>query len=91
MRTGADANGNGHAGDTIEAELDQLVAEEFAAVTPPPSVEEPIERALARLAARLREHPERAALLERLRREVLDAPSDTPAGEAGDGTSPATG
>jgi len=62
----------------MEAELDQLVAEELAAVTPP-SVEEPIELALAKLAARLRAHPDREALLERLRREALEAPRDTPA------------
>jgi len=74
----------------MEAELDQLVVEELAAVTPP-SVEEPIELALAKLAARLRAHPDREALLERLRREALKAPRDTPAGEAGVGTSPAPG
>jgi len=91
MRTGADSTGNGHADGTFEAELDQLVTEELAALRPPPSVEEPIELVLAQLAARLREHPNREALLERLQREALEAPRDTPADETREKTSPAPG
>jgi hypothetical protein len=88
MRTGADPTGNGHAGDAIEAELDQLVADELAAAAPP-RIEEPIEQEIARVAARLRKHPDREALLERLRREALNAPVQEPNAGA-DGGAPAT-
>ena len=84
MWTGANPTRNGHADDAIEAELDQLVADELAAAAPP-RIEEPIEQALARVAARLRKHPDREALLERLHRETLNAPVQAPNGEADGG------
>ena len=63
--------GNGHADDGSELELDRLVAEEVAALTEA----EPLDDELDRLAARLRAHPEREALLDQLRRLVLGEPA----------------
>ena len=88
MRSAANTIVNGYAGDALEAELDQLVAEELAAAAPP-RIEEPIEQAVARLAARLRGHPDREILLERLRRETLEAPVQAP-NRGADGEAPAT-
>jgi hypothetical protein len=69
MSTKFEPRGNGQAEADLEDELDRLVDEELAGI--PPSSEEPVEEVLARLAHRLRERPDRAALLDRLRREVL--------------------
>ena len=71
MRSEPRANG---AGDDFALELDQLVAEEVAALrTPPP--EATVDALLDDLAARLKDHPDRAALLERLCDAVLGAPA----------------
>jgi hypothetical protein len=67
------ANG---AEDAPELELDALVAEELRALGPP--AEEAVEQLIARLAARLRAHPDRAALLAGLRREVLGPTDEAP-------------
>jgi hypothetical protein len=77
MSTKFEPHGNGQAEAGLEDELDRLVDEELAGMAP--SAEEPIEEVLARLAHHLREHPNRAALLDRLRREVL--PEETEATE----------
>jgi hypothetical protein len=82
MSAPSDPRGNGRAIHDVEAELDRLVDEALTGLKP---AEPPIDEALSQLARRLREHPDRAALLDRLRREVLaeegKATQEMPPGE----------
>ena len=71
--------------DIAGLELDALVAEELLALEH--RVEESIEQQIARLAPRLRAHPEREALLDHLREDVLGSgarPQDRTSAEAQD-------
>jgi hypothetical protein len=86
MRSEPSATARHGAGHDLDAELDRLVAAEVAELTPPPAppapAEEPIEAALQRLGERLRGHPEREALLERLRAVTLgESAAGAPAGD----------
>lgn len=69
MRESSERGGNGRADDEVEAELERLVVAEVEALAPRP--ETPIEDLLDQVAERLHQHPERLALLERLRAAVL--------------------
>lgn len=87
MRALGERPSNGHASDDFARELDALVAAELAALAPP-IAEEPIEQALARLARRLRERPDRVALLDRLRREVIGGEADPAPAKASEPRTP---
>jgi hypothetical protein len=63
---------DGASADEFDRELEQLIAEEVAALSEPPS--NAIEDELARLAAKLRPRDDRTTLLDRLQREVLGEP-----------------
>ena len=66
---GADTKESSHKAEPVELELDRLVEDEVAAIGDLPDTA--IEDDLARVMERLRDHPDRLALLERLRHEVL--------------------
>ena len=75
------AKGKGHFVDDDAIELDRIVEEAIDGL--PLTAETPLDTAIEHLAARLRAHPERDALLDRLRRLMLGEP-ETPAPPAPD-------
>jgi hypothetical protein len=80
--------GNGHATSHDLIELDRLVAAEVAALRE--RSEPSLEVDVLRLARRIRDHPDRLALLDRLRLEVLGSsqgsePARVPDPETGGG------
>jgi hypothetical protein len=76
MRTTYEQSGSGRANGAFEAELDRLVSEEVTALAPP--VEMAVDALLDQVAERLRAHPDRAALLDRLRELVLGESAPPP-------------